>query len=142
MLSKRCMLAPYLELERKRGGKTCWPLRVEEKGEEEKKVGEEWMNDWIADKKTESVKIRERSIKDISMSCSFISGSLSLLQYLKLKTDRQTDIRHRYYKKHQFQHKYQSPTSLLFKSNNKKPFLPKCSLHGGSSGSHCSCICE
>lgn len=28
------------------GEETCWPLRVEEKGEEEeKKVGEEWMND-------------------------------------------------------------------------------------------------
>lgn len=51
------------------------------------------------------MKSRERSIKDISMACSFISSSLS--PTVSQVEDRQTDIRHRYYKK------------LLFKSNNK-----------------------
>lgn len=69
------------------------------------------------------MKSRERSIKDISMSCSFFFSSFFLVLFLtstssQVEEDRQTDIRHRYYKKDQFQ----SPTSLLFKSNNKNLF--------------------
>lgn len=81
------------------------------------------MNDWITDKKTESEESREvyKRYIDVLFFSPRFSVTYSISSWRR-QTDRQTDIRHRYYKKHQFQHKYQSPTSLLFKSNNKTLF--------------------
>lgn len=57
------------------------------------------------------------------MSCDFVFSSFFIVLFLtstssQVEEDIQTDIRHRYYKKDQ----YQSPTSLLLKSNNKTLF--------------------
>lgn len=76
--------------------------------EEEKKVGEEWMNDWITDKKTNSEDPREiyKRYIDVLFFYLWFSFPYSISSWRR-QTDRQTDIRHRYYKK------------LLFKSNHK-----------------------